>query len=68
VENVNSLRAQQQPAHSERSFAEKRQSYLLLAVGILIAVAVPYLVRPRGAIPSATPTTTVASARLSPDH
>ena len=62
VENAHSSRAQQQPSPSSRRVAGERQSYMLLAVGILVAVALPYLLQPRAAISGAASTTAAASA------
>jgi hypothetical protein len=58
--NANSSAAEQRPTRS--TLAGERQSYLLLAFGLLIAVAFPYFLRPRAAVSIATPTTASASA------
>lgn len=62
MENPHSSRAQQQPPPSSRGVAGERQSYMLLAIGILIAVSLPYLLRPRAAISGAAPTTAAVGA------
>lgn len=60
--DANSSPAQQRPPRSGRALAAERQSYLLLAFGILIAAAFPYFLQPRTAVSIATPTTASASA------
>jgi hypothetical protein len=49
---------------ARRNSAGERQSYLLLAFGILIAIALPYLLQPRAVNPRATPTTVMGNAPL----
>jgi len=61
MKNGHSSPGQDPPAHD--TLIEARQSYLLLAFGILVAVTVPYLLQPRAATAGATPTTVIGSAR-----
>jgi len=44
-----------------RGASETRQSYMLLAVGIVVALTLPYLLRPRAAAFSAAPVTAMGS-------
>jgi hypothetical protein len=47
-----------------RSSSEARQSYLLLALGIVVAFALPSLLRPRPTAFSAAPPTAMSSHSL----
>jgi hypothetical protein len=47
-----------------RSSVETRQSYLLLAVGIAVALALPFLLQPRATASSGTPATAMSSHLL----
>jgi spore germination protein GerM len=45
-----------QQRSARRNSAGERQSYLLLAFGILIAITLPYVLQPRAVTSEATPT------------
>jgi len=64
MENANWSGEQEQPSPRARINAGERQSYLLLALGILIALTLPYILRPSAAISNAESSTTPARAHL----
>jgi hypothetical protein len=67
MEEKRNLSAPQAPppqTHLSRSRTEIRQSYGLLALGIVIAIVLPFLLRPRASESGGAPTTSASGALL----